>query len=65
MPVLDGIEATKKLRQFEKKRNYICAFAVDTDQEGLNDKNLFDAVLHKKNAPQLLKSIKSMMSTIN
>ena len=61
MPVLNGVEAAIKLRQLEKKRNFICAFTGHSDQISIADKELFNVVLDKNNLPQLLKSIKNLL----
>ena len=61
MPLLDGINATKKIRHLEKKRNYICAFTAFPEQNGIKSDNLFDAVISKGSASLLLKSIKSIL----
>ncbi len=61
MPEMNGLESSKKIREEENKKNYICALTADEFMIDDQSNKYFDAVISKENANQLLDNIKTLI----
>ena len=62
MPLIGGIEATRNIRQSEKRRNHICAFTAFPDQITADEKSMFNEVFGKSEVTKLLNHVKKIIS---